>query len=156
MSWELHNSIPSTSVARNDYAANGGTVFTQLSDPGTLANGDNDKAGFDAIAQQSTGVVYAGSLIKLADVTDGTASTYLAGEKNLGPDWYTTGIDYGDNETTYIGDDQDITGAGRDFRNKNRCYRRWLTPQAPPRSCASARPSDARFTWCFATAPSIQ
>ncbi len=33
----------------------------------------------------------------------------MAGEKNLGPDYYYTGQDSGDNECALVGDDQDIT-----------------------------------------------
>jgi prepilin-type N-terminal cleavage/methylation domain-containing protein/prepilin-type processing-associated H-X9-DG protein len=109
MSWTLHNAVPPSLAGRSDYAANGGTVFTQLNDMGSLAVGDASSAAFAALARQASGVVYAGSQTKMADVTDGTANTYLAGEKNLGPDWYATGIDYGDNEAAYIGDDQDIS-----------------------------------------------
>ena len=50
-------------------------------------------------------MIYSGSLIKMADVTDGASNTYLAGEKNLAPDYYTTGLDYGDNESALVGDD---------------------------------------------------
>ena len=39
----------------------------------------------------STGIVYCGSMIKMADITDGTSNTYLAGEKYLDPDYYATG-----------------------------------------------------------------
>ena len=56
----------------------------------------------------ATGIVYCGSLIKMADITDGASNTYLAGEKYLNPDAYSTGTDAGDNETCYTGDNQDI------------------------------------------------
>ena len=109
MTWEVHDSVPTSAVVRNDYAANGGSIILQLNDPGTLANGDAWQSTFTAFAAQSTGVIYSGSLIKMADVTDGASNTYLAGEKNLAPDYYSTGLDYGDNESALVGDDQDIT-----------------------------------------------
>ncbi len=108
-SWQVHNCAPSDTVVRNDYAANGGSIILQLNDPGTLGNGDSSQSSFTEFAAQSTGVIYSGSLIKMADITDGASNTYLAGEKNLAPDYYTTGYDYGDNETALVGDDQDIT-----------------------------------------------
>ena len=39
------------------------------------------QASFGAIAKAATGIVFCGSLIKPADVTDGTSNTYLLGEK---------------------------------------------------------------------------
>ena len=64
---------------------------------------------FHQFAAASTGVMYSGSLIKMADIPDGATNTYLAGEKNLAPDYYSNGEDYGDNESALVGDDQDIT-----------------------------------------------
>ena len=52
--------------------------------------------------------MYVGSLIKMADVTDGTSNTYLLGEKYLSPDYYANGLDYGDNEDALMGDNEDI------------------------------------------------
>ena len=66
------------------------------------------RATFAAIAKVSTGIVYCGSLIKMADVTDGTSNTYLVGEKYLNPDYYMTHEDGGDNEFAMMGDDIDI------------------------------------------------
>ena len=82
----LINSSQPTTVVRSDYAANGGTVWTQLGPPlanvpGSLSQGDAEQSSFNLIATLNTGVVYAGSLTKMADVTDGTSNTYLAGEK---------------------------------------------------------------------------
>ena len=54
-----------------------------------------------------TGVVYRGSMIRMSDITDGTSTTYLLGEKKLDPDFYTTGQDGGDNEAAFVGDDND-------------------------------------------------
>ena len=116
MSWQPYNSLPCTTVVRSDYAANGGSIELELNfiagstAPTTLSAGNNyQAAGFAAYAAQLTGVMYAGSLIKMADITDGTGNTYLAGEKNLAPDYYANGLDWGDNEAALVGDDQDVT-----------------------------------------------
>ena len=60
------------------------------------------------MAVLSTGVIYAASQIPLAMVTDGTSNTYLCGEKYLDPDNYFNGLDGGDNEDAYMGDNGDI------------------------------------------------
>ena len=49
---------------------------------------------------------------------DGASNTFLAGEKYLNPDWYATGLDIGDNETMYLGHNEDID--------------RWGGPRYPP------------------------
>ncbi len=84
--------------------------------PGQMTS--NAAGTFGNVASLATGVVYAGSLIKMADIRDGTSHTYLAGEKYLGPDCYDTGTDPGDNEDSMMGDNADIS--------------RWAGLQYPP------------------------
>ncbi len=55
------------------------------------------------------GIITAMMLTSPADITDGLANTYLAGEKYLQPELYLIGTDLGDNECAYIGDNEDIT-----------------------------------------------
>ena len=69
----------------------------------------NARTTFANVASVATGVVYGGSLIKLADVTDGTSNTYLIGEKYIGPNHYATGTATSDNEAALIGDNGDIS-----------------------------------------------
>jgi prepilin-type N-terminal cleavage/methylation domain-containing protein/prepilin-type processing-associated H-X9-DG protein len=83
---KFYNTDTPSVVGRSDYAANSGDYWTEV----------------------VTGIVYCGSLTKMADVTDGASNTYLAGEKYLNPDAYLTGSDGSDNETCYTGDNQDI------------------------------------------------
>ena len=120
-----------TMVGRCDYASNGGSVYTDLRTPFSPAwssASPNSAAGpsgiaqvenppgkmtsaarttFGNVAKTATGIVYCGSLTKMADVTDGVSNTYLVGEKYLCPDNYTNGADLCDNEGTWLGDNAD-------------------------------------------------
>ena len=88
------------------------------SGPATLADGGvntadptqiaNAKDSFRVAAQLASGVVYRGSLTRISDIKDGSSNTYLAGEKNVGPDWYATGESSGDNHAAQGGDDEEI------------------------------------------------
>jgi hypothetical protein len=122
-----------TVVGRTDYAANGGDVYVIAYVPGTAtpawSYSVNVEGGptsvsqienpewtmtpaarttFSAVAGYCTGVIYVGSMVKLADVTDGASNTCLLGEKYLNPDSYADGVDAGDNEAAMMGDNGDI------------------------------------------------
>jgi hypothetical protein len=125
-----------TVVGRTDYAANGGDVYVIASVPGSnpytpaWSYSVNDEGGpisvtqvenpewtmtpaarvtFNAVAGYCTGVMFVGSMVKIADITDGTSCTCLVGEKYLDPDSYADGVDIGDNEDAMMGDNQDIS-----------------------------------------------
>jgi prepilin-type N-terminal cleavage/methylation domain-containing protein/prepilin-type processing-associated H-X9-DG protein len=76
-----------------DYCANSGVDVTYPFN--TLTN---LQASFDG-----GGISHAKAVIKLADITDGTSSTYMLGEKYIGPDQYFTGLDDGDDHGMYEG-----------------------------------------------------
>ena len=106
-------------VARSCYAGNGGDVYTDPSSAGSsftaagpsshaAAESPDAQASFDRIGAIATGIFFAGSEVKIRDVADGTASTYLIGEKYLDALHYTTGMGSGDNESMYMGDNGDI------------------------------------------------
>jgi prepilin-type processing-associated H-X9-DG protein len=103
-----HAVFPS-SVARTDYAANAGS---QLADeffggPSSLAQGDDPNYGWPSTAG-CTGVIFQRSNIRLTDIRRGTSNVFLLGEKYLNPDNYETGWDPGDNESMYVGYDNDV------------------------------------------------
>ncbi len=76
--------------------------------PGQMTR--NARLTFGRIAQMATGVVYVGSMIRLADIKDGTSQTYFCGEKNVNPDEYEKNqYDYGDNEFALAGDNPDLS-----------------------------------------------
>ena len=99
----------------NDYACNGGETWVQLipggPGPSSLADGDSPtmRASFQNVAANANGVIFAGSEVSMAQVSDGTSNTYLIGEKYVAPDHYYDGVPEGDNAAMYIGDNAAIT-----------------------------------------------
>ena len=53
------------------------------------------------------GIVYCGSLVEIARITDGTSKTYMIAEKYLKTDSHTDGSDYTDSESAYTGNNDD-------------------------------------------------
>jgi prepilin-type N-terminal cleavage/methylation domain-containing protein/prepilin-type processing-associated H-X9-DG protein len=129
----IANASDVTAVGRSDYASNGGDRYTTGGQPtgpawgSSYFNTDGGPADaaqvaidsgemtagarttFANVAKYATGVVYVGSLIRMADVVDGASNTYMLGEKYANPDWYTTGEDAADNESALTGENADIT-----------------------------------------------
>ncbi len=118
-------------MARSDYAINSGDTACSLclvSAAWTSASPNSDDSGpsaitevesngqmtakarttFANVSKLATGIAFAGSMIRMSDVSDGTSNTYLVGEKYLAPDFYETGYDMGDNEAALLGDNADI------------------------------------------------
>jgi prepilin-type N-terminal cleavage/methylation domain-containing protein/prepilin-type processing-associated H-X9-DG protein len=115
------NILPIETAARTDYAANGGMAavvsdhdaYNVWWNPGNpLGNGDPsfaDAPGFVwPSPPQYDGIVYATSMTKLADISDGTSNTYLIGEKYLNRDDYLNLKDDGNNTPCYAGYDWDM------------------------------------------------
>jgi prepilin-type N-terminal cleavage/methylation domain-containing protein len=101
------------SIARADYAGNSGSV----SDPSdsfkwisSLQQGDSMTPMQWINLSPNTrcgGVFFLHSAVKMADITDGASNTFLCGEKNISPDWYFTGQDFGDDQCWTQGWDYD-------------------------------------------------
>jgi len=122
--WSLVNANQPTVAGRSDYAGNAGSVYVSPSSPiapswptatpgadagpASLADGDSATGHMDQVATVATGIFFYGSLTKLADITDGTTSTILIGEKYLAPQNYTTGRDGGDDQGALVGANKDI------------------------------------------------
>jgi prepilin-type N-terminal cleavage/methylation domain-containing protein len=91
---------------RPDYAANGGDFRISFArGPTNLANGATYGYPDDS---EINGIVFVHKLYRIRDITDGASKTYLVGEKYLNPDSYTNGLDSGDNQNIFSGDDRDI------------------------------------------------
>jgi type II secretory pathway pseudopilin PulG len=97
-------------MARSDYACNSGDQPPDEVFPGptSLAQGDDPNFPWPSTAG-FTGVIFQRSNIALADITNGTSNTFLAGEKYLNPNNYSNGADPADNENMYVGFDNDIS-----------------------------------------------
>jgi prepilin-type N-terminal cleavage/methylation domain-containing protein len=117
--YTAYGASAATAVARGDYAACAGDRY--------YANGyfgPVDLASARTLTQTNawstilldpgfspppwpTGISYLRSEVKMADITDGTSSTYMLGEKYLTTDAYFNGGDGADNESMYNGFDND-------------------------------------------------
>jgi prepilin-type N-terminal cleavage/methylation domain-containing protein/prepilin-type processing-associated H-X9-DG protein len=99
-------------IGRSDYAGSGGDCNwgDSTTAPATLAAGDaltNAQWLSSYAGTQGNGIFYVRSTTKIADITDGTANTYLAGEKYISPDGYETGTDPYDDQGWDSGYDWD-------------------------------------------------
>jgi prepilin-type N-terminal cleavage/methylation domain-containing protein len=140
-------------VARSDYAANSGSIYTDASSngsgipyygPNTLAEAESPRTitGWGRVAALNNGIICPASVIQNRQIIDGSSHTILVGEKYLDRDFYFSGVDLGDNENMYIGDNGDIA--------------RWTF--APPRRdrpgytdwyiFGSAHPTTCNFVFC--------
>jgi prepilin-type processing-associated H-X9-DG protein len=125
-----------TQVARNDYAGNGYDQVTlfqvdALKDEISAAlgasggSGGTGTAGMDVIFNDETkretlltfmndsvagkaGIFYPTSIVTVKQIEDGTANTYLFGEKYVCPDDYYTGKEHGDCFDAYGGAGPDV------------------------------------------------
>lgn len=157
----IYNSDPATTYNASDYAGNAGddggpTAFGSVNpnSPSSLAQGDaGDPRGpgywfSDATTlgparpASQTGVMIFHSEIRPADISDGLSYTYLAGEKHLNPDYYTTGWDPADNDTM-------MQGFGFDTMR----WTRWGTSPnwtyTPPVPDTPGAPSAAQFVYSY-------
>jgi prepilin-type N-terminal cleavage/methylation domain-containing protein len=113
--------LPNCTVARADYAANSGNQVSPL-DPGVGGCGETEGPRDFAEAQnpaypwlladggncERTGVSYQRSEIRIARIGDGASNTAMVGEKYLNPLDYSTGEDWADDQTIFVGMDRDV------------------------------------------------
>jgi prepilin-type N-terminal cleavage/methylation domain-containing protein len=100
-----NNCAASAKVARSDYAGNSGSSSSVLHSAGP----GSKQAGIDVTPPSGRdGLIFERSEVKPALIKDGASNTILIGEKYVNLDHYQTGIDGGDNENMYVGNDNDI------------------------------------------------
>jgi prepilin-type N-terminal cleavage/methylation domain-containing protein/prepilin-type processing-associated H-X9-DG protein len=103
--------VQPTRCARTDYAVSSGDIWiedpvypcTRLDDCDRILPTTWDSYW----PTKDTGVSFVRSRVKMADITDGTTNTYLAGEKYCMPDQYFNGLAPWDDESWNIGRDWD-------------------------------------------------
>jgi prepilin-type N-terminal cleavage/methylation domain-containing protein len=104
--------------SKSDYAANAGDMvspemagFPIPTDYQQAANYDwdtNYKSPANTLGESKpTGVVFGRSEINFRQVSDGTSKVYMVGEKYMSTDNYEDGLDFGDNEPAFSGNNTD-------------------------------------------------
>ncbi|MFM7206663.1 MAG: DUF1559 domain-containing protein [Planctomycetaceae bacterium] len=106
-------------VARGDYATNMGSGVRPFNyqgggsfQPATLADRATDAEWKSSFGPDPDGVIFRRSRIRLADISDGTSKTYLAGEKYLDPAKMSTGMSDDDDQSLFSGFDRDVARVG--------------------------------------------
>lgn len=168
-----YNASQPSTLAKTDYAINGGTNQFLNAGPGSagdtscLTNFPNCTWYMNAapVSLGSTsnrsyswlkstvegyfnGISMSSTIVYPSDITDGLSNTFYAGEKYLVPSKYYTGDDGADNNTMYQGNDWDTT---------RWCSTTWFPRQDTPGTdvCSSrfgsAHPSGVNMAFCDGT-----
>lgn len=93
----------------SDYKANAGSTPAWWG-PGPTGWNQARDGSYNWPGQNCNGISFQHSLVTLKDIVDGTAHTYLAGEKFMNPEDYYTGRHYSDDQPFLGADDWDIYG----------------------------------------------
>ena len=112
----LYNAASVSLLAKSDYAANAGDIVCSsnpsIADGRAGWTGPKNMGAGDAAStwreNDSTGINFERSMVKLSEITDGTSNTYMIGEKYINPQYYDNGGSYGDDQCAYIGADKDL------------------------------------------------
>jgi prepilin-type N-terminal cleavage/methylation domain-containing protein len=106
--YNVNNASPTANdrVAKSDYAINCGDYSRNEIDGGPGYS--NPLPPPPAVPVEETGVSYRCSTVRLAQVPDGLANTFLIGEKYLTVMLWRQGTDLADNENLYAGYDNDL------------------------------------------------
>jgi prepilin-type N-terminal cleavage/methylation domain-containing protein/prepilin-type processing-associated H-X9-DG protein len=107
--------VPSNGhLARTDYAACSGNIGQDEIGAGPTPTTDTPVSIYASSVTSGyslgfNGIIFTSSRTKIAQITRGTSNTVLIGEKQMCILDYTTGQDGGDNESMYVGMDNDIS-----------------------------------------------
>jgi prepilin-type processing-associated H-X9-DG protein len=112
-------------VVRSDYRANAGSIDSRgISGPPLISGSDGPleknqwKNAYKPFINpgNQNGISYAFSMVRMADITDGTAHTAMLGEKWLDSDHYLDGEASDDDQCAYTGYDQDVSAFTGDHK----------------------------------------
>jgi prepilin-type N-terminal cleavage/methylation domain-containing protein len=173
---------PFARCSKTDYAANAGDMINVEGSGYPAANTPYDQAlrntnwsvygsnwrsayGFKysvaAPQGEATGVVFGRSEINFRHVEDGLSNTYMVGEKYMSTDNYDDGLDYGDNEPAFAGNNADTLRTTAHVKELNRPLQ--LGPDKPgdsneigERMFGSAHSGGFNMTRCDSSVAFIQ
>jgi prepilin-type N-terminal cleavage/methylation domain-containing protein/prepilin-type processing-associated H-X9-DG protein len=131
------NADTATTVAKTDYAVNCGD-YGRIE----IDGGPGDATTPPGTPTEETGISYRCSKINMRNVTDGTSHTVMIGEKFLHPSRWSSGDDAADNESMYVGYDNDH------YRSTNAIY---FPPKRDVREYAGA-PVSGNALYSFGSA----
>jgi prepilin-type N-terminal cleavage/methylation domain-containing protein/prepilin-type processing-associated H-X9-DG protein len=104
-------------VARGDYRVNSGSMEPgDVTGPGLVVNPALHTWTLSSPKAQN-GICFQRSIIRVAQILDGTTRTAMVGEKYLNPNHYFDGKDSADDQCVYSGHDRDNSGYTRDGRD---------------------------------------
>ncbi|MEZ6059897.1 MAG: DUF1559 domain-containing protein [Planctomycetaceae bacterium] len=104
---DFRNAVYRADVFKTDYAVNEGD-FVQDSGEGPASESDSDLAAYNWINRDLvTGISMQRFGVRIAEISDGTSNTYLAGEKYVQADSYSAGGDPGHDQNAFSGADLD-------------------------------------------------
>jgi len=135
----FYETDPVKEVARTDYAMNCGDQNRNeiFNGPGSITQGLDETYWDNRKTDDHTGISFQRSEITSAEIRDGESNTYLLGEKYLNTDHYFTGTDPSDNETMYVGYDNDNFRST--WRDVNNPANSWTPLQDQPGFTSSQR-----------------
>jgi prepilin-type N-terminal cleavage/methylation domain-containing protein/prepilin-type processing-associated H-X9-DG protein len=113
-------------VTRGDYRVSSGSIHaSDQMGPGLVQQPDTYSWGF-AFPGAQNGICYQRSLVRIGQISDGTARTAMIGEKYLNPEHYFDGADGADDQCVYTGHDRDNAGYTRNVED-------WMLPRQDER-----------------------
>jgi len=101
--------VQPSNMARSDYGANAGSQGFNEVDAGPTTLAEGDQPGYPwTDTSVFSGIFFLRSNVTLQSVTRGASNTFMVGERYCNFDHYYDGLDYGDNESMYVGFDNDV------------------------------------------------
>jgi prepilin-type N-terminal cleavage/methylation domain-containing protein/prepilin-type processing-associated H-X9-DG protein len=97
-------------VARSDYRVNSGNKSPNDQRGPAITQNPETYSWSYAVPGTANGISYQRSLVRCAQISDGTAKTAMIGEKYLNTDRYYDGLDSADDQCVFTGHDRDNAG----------------------------------------------